>query len=267
MPDLTINPLGKNGRIHLIMPETIQPELHLNDFDGPLEVLLHLIQESKMDIYDIQISTITEQYMQYIYDAQQLNLEIVGEYFVMAAKLMVIKSKMLLPNEVDDDSDDEHEDPREELVSQLLNYKRYKMVAQDMKRREAFRRQSFTRSELTVPATKDELIQPSPFNSGDIMASYVDALKHFKYNQPMSTVIHEWVYTIEGQSQKVRALLKRDHARISFDTLVNKADQPEEIVTDFLAILEMAKYNEVVLNQSDAESAIEIRRGPGYIDQ
>ncbi len=93
------------------MPETVQPELHLNDFDGPLEVLLHLIQESKMDIYDIQISTITEQYMQYIYDAQQLNLEIVGEYFVMAAKLMVIKSKMLLPNEVDDDSDDEHEDP------------------------------------------------------------------------------------------------------------------------------------------------------------
>ncbi len=136
--------------MRLIMPEVKQPELHLNDFDGLLEVLLHLIQESKMDIYDIQISRITEQYMQYIYDAQQLNLEIVGEYFVMAAKLMVIKSKMLLPTITDDQPDEQQADPREELVSQLLNYKRYKLVAASMKKREMKRRESFTRSELSV---------------------------------------------------------------------------------------------------------------------
>ncbi|MDV3518982.1 segregation and condensation protein A [Lentilactobacillus otakiensis] len=245
------------------MPDTKQPELHLNDFDGPLEVLLHLIQESKMDIYDIQISKITEQYMQYIYDAQQLNLEIVGEYFVMAAKLMVIKSKLLLPTITDDDPDETQADPREELVSQLLNYKRYKLVAADMKKREARRRESFTRSELTMPPTKEELIQPSPFNSGDIMASYVDALKQFKYNKPMSTVIHEWEFTIEGQSQRVRELLSQSRDQISFDKLVANSTQTEEVVTDFLAILEMAKYNEVRLNQSDVKSAIQIRKGPG----
>ncbi|MGF2383806.1 segregation and condensation protein A [Lentilactobacillus otakiensis] len=249
------------------MPDTKQPELHLNDFDGPLEVLLHLIQESKMDIYDIQISKITEQYMQYIYDAQQLNLEIVGEYFVMAAKLMVIKSKLLLPTIADDDPDETQADPREELVSQLLNYKRYKLVAADMKKREARRRESFTRSELTMPPTKEELIQPSPFNSGDIMASYVDALKHFKYNKPMSTVIHEWEFTIEGQSQRVRELLSQSRDQISFDKLVANSTQTEEVVTDFLAILEMAKYNEVRLNQSDVKSTIQIRKGPGYVDQ
>ncbi|MBZ3775763.1 segregation/condensation protein A [Lentilactobacillus otakiensis] len=249
------------------MPDTKQPELHLNDFDGPLEVLLHLIQESKMDIYDIQISKITEQYMQYIYDAQQLNLEIVGEYFVMAAKLMVIKSKLLLPTITDDDPDETQADPREELVSQLLNYKRYKLVAADMKKREARRRESFTRSELTMPPTKEELIQPSPFNSGDIMASYVDALKQFKYNKPMSTVIHEWEFTIEGQSQRVRELLSQSRDQISFDKLVANSTQTEEVVTDFLAILEMAKYNEVRLNQSDVKSAIQIRKGPGYVDQ
>ncbi|CAM2979666.1 segregation and condensation protein A [Lentilactobacillus buchneri] len=249
------------------MPEVKQPELHLNDFDGPLEVLLHLIQESKMDIYDIQISKITEQYMQYIYDAQQLNLEIVGEYFVMAAKLMVIKSKMLLPTITDDQPDEQQADPREELVSQLLNYKRYKLVAASMKKREMKRRESFTRSELSVPPTKAELIQPSPFNSGDIMASYVDALKHFKYNQPMSTVIHEWSFTIEGQSQRVRELLNQTDNRISFDKLVANSTQTEEVVTDFLAILEMAKYNEVQLNQPTVQSTIEIRKGPGYLDQ
>ncbi len=101
------------------MLETTQPQLHLNDFDGPLEVLLHLIQQSKMDIYDIQISKITEQYMDYIYDAQKLNLEIIGEYFVMAAKLMVIKSKMLLPTENVADPDQETE-IRE--LSWLLSY-------------------------------------------------------------------------------------------------------------------------------------------------
>ena len=249
------------------MPESKQLELHLNDFDGPLEVLLHLIQESKMDIYDIQISKITEQYMQYIYDAQQLNIEIVGEYFVMAAKLMVIKSKMLLPTISDDQSDEEQADPREELVSQLLNYKRYKMVAADIKKREMTRRESFTRSELTVPPTKEELIQPSPFNSGDIMASYVDALKHFKYNQPMSTVIHEWQFTIQGQSQRIRQLLNQHHEQLSFDKLVSHSSQTEEIVTDFLAILEMAKYNEVRLDQPNVQSEITIRKGPGYVDQ
>ena len=205
--------------------------------------------------------------MQYIYDAQQLNLEIVGEYFVMAAKLMVIKSKLLLPTITDDDPDETQADPREELVSQLLNYKRYKLVAADMKKREARRRESFTRSELTMPPTKEELIQPSPFNSGDIMASYVDALKQFKYNKPMSTVIHEWEFTIEGQSQRVRELLSQSRDQISFDKLVANSTQTEEVVTDFLAILEMAKYNEVRLNQSDVKSAIQIRKGPGYVDQ
>ncbi|GAY73056.1 segregation and condensation protein A [Lentilactobacillus kosonis] len=104
------------------------PELHLTDFDGPLEVLLHLIQQSKMDIYDIQIAEITDQYMEYIYDANRLDLNIVGDYLIMAAKLMLIKSKMLLPTPQVDFDDDE-DDPREDLVQQLLNYQRYKKVA------------------------------------------------------------------------------------------------------------------------------------------
>lgn len=240
-----------------------QPQLHLNDFDGPLEVLLHLIQESKMDIYDIPIAKITQQYMDYIYDAQQLNLDIIGDYFVMAAKLMLIKSKLLLPTETVE-AVDETEDPREDLVNQLLNYKRYKLIAGKLKARETRRRLSFTRSELTVAPSKEELITPSPFDKGDIMASYVDALKHFRYNQPLSTTVHEWQFTIESQTKLVRRLLDHHQARISFDKVIQDPGKPEEIVTDFLAILEMAKYDEVRLEQKNQQAAIEIWKGPAY---
>ncbi|EEI70024.1 segregation and condensation protein A [Lentilactobacillus hilgardii] len=241
-----------------------EPELHLNDFDGPLEVLLHLIQESKMDIYDIPIAEITKQYMDYIYDAQQLNLDIVGDFFVMAAKLMVIKSKMLLPTVVDEATDEVEEDPREDLVNQLINYKRYKLIAGKLKDYENKRRQSFTRSELAVSASKETLTVPSPFDKGDIMASYVDALKHFRYNQPLSTTVHEWQFTIESQTALVRQLLDCRTEQISFNHVIQHSTKPEEIVTDFLAILEMAKYNEVRLKQKNRHETIEIRKGPAY---
>ncbi|GHP12747.1 segregation and condensation protein A [Lentilactobacillus fungorum] len=246
------------------MLDNKQPELHLTDFDGPLEVLLHLIQESKMDIYDIQISQITAQYMQYIYDAQQLNLEIVGEYFVMAAKLMVIKSKMLLPSDEASNAEEPIEDPREALVTQLLNYQRYKLVAGQLKQLEKKRRQSFTRAELSMAPSKEELLRPSPFNALDLMASYVDALKRFGYNQPMSTTIHEWEFTIESQSELVRKLLHRSKTPVSFDRLIRRAHKAEEVVTDFLAILEMAKYREITLKQDQLDQSIQIGKGPAY---
>ncbi|KRM43625.1 ribulose phosphate epimerase [Lentilactobacillus parafarraginis] len=249
------------------MDHNVEPELHLNDFDGPLEVLLHLIQASKMDIYDIPIAKITQQYMDYIYDAQKLNLDIIGDYFVMAAKLMVIKSKMLLPTMSDDSDNEADEDPREDLVNQLITYQQYKAVTGQLKKREAVRRLSFTRQMLTMPATKAELIEPSPFDRGDLMASYVDALKRFRYNQPLSTTVHEWEFTIESQTKLVRHLLNTSDQSLLFNNLISDHSKPEEIVTDFLAILEMTKYDEVRLHQQSQESAIEIRKGPAYGEQ
>lgn len=244
-----------------------QPELHLTDFDGPLEVLLHLIQASKMDIYDIPIAQITKQYMDYIEDARQLNLEIIGDYFVMAAKLMVIKSKMLLPTPDVGPLDEADEDPREDLVAQLINYKKYKQIAEKLKAFEATRRLSYTRSELRVPASKETLVDPSPFNKGDVMASYVDALKHFNFHKPLSTTVHEWQFTIESQTKLIRQLLDRHPSQISFDKVIQGSTKPEEIVTDFLAILEMAKYDEVYLEQKNHHASIEIRKGPAYDHQ
>ncbi|WP_283678778.1 segregation/condensation protein A [Lentilactobacillus sp. Marseille-Q4993] len=237
-----------------------QPELHLNDFEGPLEVLLHLIQQSKMDIYDIKIAEITDQYMRYIYDAEELNLDIIGEYFVMAAKLMLIKSKMLLP-QVTEDVEEEPEDPREELVEQLITYQKYKQITPFLKTAEEKRRQSYTRPPVEVEATPEILEAPSLFNSLDLMAAYVDALKRFRYNQPMETVVHEWEYTIEGQTELIRKLLGKKSSSFTFKQLAERAHATEEVVTDFLALLEMAKYQEVKLVQKDMNSTIEIMKG------
>ena len=110
--------------------------IHIDDFDGPLELLLHLIKQSEMDIYDIQIEKITRQYVEYLTEMKNLNVNIAGEYFVMASNLMAIKSKLLLPRNDEINEDDDYEDPRDELVNQLLIYQEYKEVSKVLKKME-----------------------------------------------------------------------------------------------------------------------------------
>ena len=107
-------------------------KIHLNDFDGPLELLLHLIKQSKMDIYDINIKDITSQYVNLLNKMKKLNIDIAGEFFVMAANLMKIKSQMLLAEETEQETE---EDPREDLVAQLIEYKKYKRAALVLKQK------------------------------------------------------------------------------------------------------------------------------------
>ena len=134
-------------------PQSDNPSVHLADFDGPLDLLLHLIRKSEMDIYDIPIAEITRQYVDILNQEQERQIEVAGEYFVMAATLMKIKSEYLLPtNQVDDEGEvEEEEDPRDELVEQLLEYERYKKAASNLKEREETRAQEYTREATPVP--------------------------------------------------------------------------------------------------------------------
>src|SRR5699024_5097357 len=115
--------------------------LVLTDFEGPIDLLLHLIKESKVDIYDIPIAQITQQYIDYLKSMKVLELDIAGDYLVMASTLMSIKSKMLLPQAPDEIEDEIQEDPRDELVSQLLTYQTYKRVAAYFEEKEQVRKQ------------------------------------------------------------------------------------------------------------------------------
>ncbi len=123
-------------------------QVKLEIFEGPLDLLLHLIKKNELDIYDIPIALITKQYMQYLELMKRLNLDIAGEFLVMAASLMYIKSKSLLPSIADDE--DEEDDPQQLLVSKLLDYQRFKNIALNLREYEANRQELFTRT-VEVP--------------------------------------------------------------------------------------------------------------------
>lgn len=147
---------GKNGGMDVQLPYSVKIEA----FEGPLDLLLHLINRYEIDIYDIPVAQITEQYMAYIHAMQELELDIASEYLVMAATLLAIKSKMLLPApEEEDDGDmefDEVDDPREELMQRLLEYKKFKEAARELKRREEERALLFTKPPSDLSAYADE---------------------------------------------------------------------------------------------------------------
>ena len=146
-------------------------EFKINEFEGPLDLLLHLIKESKMDIMNIEIEEITKQYMGYLECQEKMNLEIASEYLVLASELIEIKSKLLLPSGKNEDNEEDVEDPREELVNRLLEYQAYKEITKVLQEKEELRREIYTKSpeniknyvdevsEVTCDVTLDELIE------------------------------------------------------------------------------------------------------------
>ena len=121
-------------------------DIRISEFEGPLDLLLHLIKESKMDILEIEIESITEQYLKYIEQEENLNLEIASEYLVMASELIEMKSRMLLPKSSSDEEVEEEEDPREELINRLLEYQAYKEITKALKEKEESRQKFYTKA-------------------------------------------------------------------------------------------------------------------------
>ena len=147
-------------------------EFRIEGFEGPLDLLLHLIKENKMDIFDIEINLITEQYLKYINNMEKVNLE-VSEYLVLASELIEIKAKMLLPRK-QQESEKEEEDPREELVNKLLEYQAYKEISKDLKEKEELRKEIYTKA----PEKYSDYQEEVTFEGGSVDL-LVDAFKKF----------------------------------------------------------------------------------------
>ena len=164
-------------------------EFKINDFEGPLDLLLHLIKESKMDIMNIEIEKITKQYMDYLDLQEKMNLEIASEYLVLAAELLEIKSKMLLPRQTVEE-DEEEEDPREELVNRLLEYQAYKEITKVLQEKESLRREIYTKSPENIKNYIDEVTE---INVDVSLDDLVDAFKKYlarkKDNKPLKTKV------------------------------------------------------------------------------
>lgn len=223
-------------------------DLKINEFEGPLDLLLHLIKESKMNIFDIKIEEITDQYLKYIESQEKMNLEIDSEYLVLASELIEIKSKLLLPNEkVEEELE---EDPREELINRLLEYEAYKEITKTLKEKEELRQEIYTKA----PSNIQEYIEDTTEIKSDItLDDLVDAFQKFlerkKESKPLSTKVTEKEITVSSRRHDIRNILKRKK-KISFFELFPVISR-EYIVATFLAVLEMAKNKELIITQND----------------
>ncbi len=218
-------------------------QVRLSQFEGPLDLLLHLIRRDKIDIYDIPISHITEEYLAYIEIMQELELEVAGDFFVMAATLMRIKAQMLLPRRTEIEG--EEEDPRDELVRNLLEYKKFKEAAQHFSEMEEDRRRVYTRPAIPVDPSEEpeQTIEVTVF---DLFGAFKKVLEELK-NQVIYRVEREAV-SLEERIESVRGKLM-ERTEILFTELFEGGFSRTEIIVTFLAILELVRLGQLVARQ------------------
>ena len=219
-------------------------DFKIDDFNGPLDLLLHLIKENKMDILNIEIESITEQYIEYLNKMEEMNLEVTSNYLLMASELLYIKSKMLLPKPKDDE--EEEEDPREELVNRLLEYEAYKEITKTLKEKEKLRKEIYTRA----PSDIGEYIEPetnihNTLNIDDLLDALKKFLERQKENKPIRTQVTEKEVTVAERRKKIKDIILKKK-RVSFFELFEDYNK-EYVVATFLAIHEMAKAKELIL--------------------
>jgi segregation and condensation protein A len=226
-------------------------------FEGPLDLLLYLVKKDHLNIYDIPIAQVTEQYLAYINLMQLLDLNIAGEFLVMAATLMQIKSKMLLPAE-ETATEEEQEDPREELVRRLLEYEKFKEIAETLRQKESDQKEVFKRPkveiEKEIPGDKEAYFEASIF---DLINAFSAALKDVPKEVFYEVIKDE--FTIEEKIHEIlHLLLVKSSAYLS--ELFNKAKNKIEIIVTFLAILELIRLKEIIVCQKESFKDIEILR-------
>ncbi|MSM38458.1 MAG: segregation/condensation protein A [Geobacter sp.] len=221
----------------------------VESFEGPLDLLLHLIKKNELDIYDIPIAIVTRQYLEYLEVMKELNLEIAGEFLVMASTLLQIKSKLLLPlPEEEDSGEDEELDPRAELVRRLLEYQKYKEAAAGLAGRELLGRDVFTR---TIPFV-DESLLPAGEEPLEIeLFELVDAFRRVLARIPVER-FHEVVSESISVADRIGRILDLVQSRqsVQFDDLFDDEEITRELaIATFLALLELCKLKTIKVSQ------------------
>lgn len=223
-------------------------QCRLDIFEGPLDLLLHLIKEHKMDVYDIPIADITRQYLEYIDLLRELNLEIVGEYLIMAAELTRIKSRSLLPKpEVEEEGISGGEDPRGELTRRLLDYQRYRDAAFELRKREYDQQQLFTRKgdvRIEKKSEEDALIEANVF---DLFSAFQKILKQKEFRKDYEVKI-----TVMSVTERISFVLDILNASesITFESLFTPLNTKQEVIVTFLAILELMRLKLLRVEQA-----------------
>jgi segregation and condensation protein A len=223
----------------------------LDGFEGPLDLLLHLINQYEIDIYDIPVAVITEQYMHYIHTMQQLELNIASEYLVMAATLLAMKSQLLLPNQaaLEDELAADEEDPRDELMHRLIEYRKYKEAAADLKDKEMSADKLYTRPPAPLP-DKPELkpLEPGEVTVYDMVAALERVFRRKAWTKPLDTKVQRAEIVLEDRMGEVLEAVKLRKQGVGFFELFPERTK-QHIVVTFMAILELMKMKQIVCKQ------------------
>lgn len=233
--------------------------LHLDKFEGPFEVLLYLIKAQEIDIFDIPIALITEQYLQFLGVIEEAQLDIAGDYLVMAATLIQIKSKMLLPVEVDDDDEDiEEEDPRFELVEKLIAYRQYREVSTRLALLEEARAGWFTRNVKpdvsAVDDDEEDYIEVSLFD----LAQAFKGVARFLHEGESHEVAEE-TSSVDEKIEYIQTVLDMQ-ASVSWTDLFRACKSRVELICCFLAILELCRMETISAHQHESFADIRLFR-------
>lgn len=235
--------------------------IKIQNFEGPFDLLFHLIEKNQFNIYDIPINAITDQYMEYLFAMQKLDLEIASEFLLTAATLLHIKSKMLLPDKKE--KKEEEVDPREELVSRLVEYKKYKEFSQVLRDREKHWEKVFYKLPEVMEFEREE--QVLDLSADELKRVYESLVEKYRRRQnnvaeKMTQIIqHEKISLKSKMREVVRMLLNKTFFRFSEIFSLNSRSRAE-VVTGFLAILELSKIDKVRLEQKKQFSEILVYR-------
>ena len=237
------------------------PRIQLPVFEGPLDLLLYLIRRDRIDIHDIPIAPITRQYMEYLDVMRELNLDVAGEFMVMAATLIHIKSKMLVPVDPTEAAGEEPEDPREALVQRLLEFERYKAAAGVLYEKGQIRAATWTRPETVLPRFVDdageEMLEAGLF---DLISAFKELLDRRK-----TLLAHE----VEGEGKSVEQRMEellallREGQSIDFLELFDSQETKADMIVTFLALLELIRLKTVKVYQRGTFGAIRVFRPVG----
>ena len=224
--------------------------LRIDDFEGPMDLLLHLIKEKKMDLLNLKIEVIIDEYLKFIDEMEKLNLDIASSYLVMASELLEMKSRLLLPRHVEEEEEEE-EDPQQELVNRLIEYQKYKDLTEDFKELESERKQIFTRlpENLKEYSDTNSMINNSDVTLDDLLLAFQKFLERKKLEQPLHTKVTRKEMSVEERRVSIRKILS-SKKKVNFLELFDVLNK-EYVVVTFLAILEMAKQNELKISQEE----------------
>ena len=224
-------------------------KITINDFEGPMDLLLHLIKKSDIDIFEISIEEIAKQYLEFIKQMEEMNLNVASEYLILAAELIEIKSAILLPKKEIENL--EEEDPREQLINRLIEYKQYKEVVKDFKSLEEERKLFYTKASENLNDYKkeEETMDLGEIDLNKLIEAFSKFLVRKQEEKPLSTKISKREYSVKERSDEIKKLLITKK-NIDFEDLF-EIYKKDYVVVTFLAILDLAKRQELEIKQED----------------